>query len=73
MRIQPVKSEYIAFIEMVDLHNAKVLEKQLGYRNKHCYDCYGNQCQQISTQWSHWRNNCRVWCIFASSPSGMKY
>ena len=69
MRIQPVQSEYNAFTAgtYLELHNAKVLEKQLGYGNKHYYGCYGrygNQCQQISTQWSHWRNNCRVWCIF---------
>ena len=54
MQIQPVQSEYNAFIAG-RLAQCKGLEKQLGYGNKHYYGCYGNQCQQISTRvWNDW-------------------
>ena len=43
------------FHSLIDLHNEKVLEKQLEYDNKLLWLLwfgYGNQCQQIGTQWS---------------------
>ena len=40
MRIQPVQSEYTAFIAG-RLAQCKGAREQLGYGNKHYYGCYG--------------------------------
>ena len=59
MPIQPATSEYNGFIAV---RIAQLLEKQPGFGNSLLWLLW--LLMPADLQWSHWRNNRRVWCRY---------